>query len=69
MKYRIDMIVHYTYDIEASSLEEAEDKGFAAFSEDESVSNDAYGDLYCISGRDENGNLVEEQCYFDGMRI
>ena len=54
MTYNVNIAVHYSYEVEADSLESAVDKGFKAFYEDETISDDVCGELYCIDRIDED---------------
>ncbi len=64
MIYNVNIIVHYSYEVEADSLGSAEDKGLAAFYNDETVCGDVYGELYCIDSIDETGNVTDTTYYY-----
>lgn len=64
MTYRVDIVVHYSYDVEANSLGEAEDKGYRAHYGNETLVGDSYGELFCIDSLDEDGNILDENYYY-----
>lgn len=70
MVYKVDVIVHYYYEVEADSLDEAEEKGIEEFYKDDKLANGVFGpELYHIESTDKDGNVVVDQCYFEGMQI
>ena len=64
MRYRVNIIIHRAYEVEANSTNEAIDYGFEAFENDKAIIGNTYGELYCLDTLDEGGNIVDEHYYY-----